>query len=84
MRPEPGTGPGTDPGRPRAWTTAGPGTAVLMTHAAHTPDPAERPFEDDPELGGSPVPLRDPDAVDDPEADAEDDLEADMEAGHAT
>jgi hypothetical protein len=55
-----------------------------MTSATPVPDPAERPFEDDPELGGSPLPLRDPDADDDPEADAEADLEADMEDGHAT
>ena len=60
------------------------GTAATMTDPARTPDADDRPYEDDPELGGSPVPLRDPDAVDDPEADAETDLEADMEDGHAT
>ena len=47
-------------------------------------NPADGPYEDDPELGGSPFSDRSPDAVDDPEADAEADLEADMENGHAT
>ncbi|MFQ1002762.1 hypothetical protein [Modestobacter sp. SSW1-42] len=47
-------------------------------------NPADGPYEDDPELGGSPFSDRSPDAVDDPEADAEADLEADMEDGHAT
>ena len=47
-------------------------------------DPDKRPYEDDPELGGSPLSDRDPDAIDDPEADAEADLAADAEDGHAT
>ena len=55
-----------------------PGQTAGMT------DPEKRPYEDDPELGGSPLSDRDPDAIDDPEADAEADLAADMEDGHAT
>ncbi|GAB4079450.1 hypothetical protein GCU67_03315 [Modestobacter muralis] len=47
-------------------------------------EPAAGPYEDDPELGGSPNSLRSPDAIDDPEDDAEADLAADMEDGHAT
>lgn len=57
------------------------GTAPTMDDAKN---PADGPYEDDPELGGSPYSLRDPDAMDDPEADAEADLAADMEDGHAT
>ena len=55
-----------------------------MTDRAQPPEPDDRPYEDDPELGGSPFTDRSADAVDDPEADADSDLDADAEDGHAT